>query len=55
MSTTSLLTRAGVDPDRTWDTDSIFATSAEWEAEMVAVAADMPAAGTYENRLAEGT
>ncbi|MCO5192030.1 MAG: oligoendopeptidase F [Anaerolineae bacterium] len=54
MSTTSLPTRAELDPGRTWDTDSIFATSAEWEAEMVAVAADMPAAGTYENRLAEG-
>lgn len=54
MSTTTLPTRAMLDPTRTWDTESIFASSAEWEAEMTAIEADIPAAGSYQNRLADG-
>jgi oligoendopeptidase F len=46
--------RADVPREATWDTDSIFATPAEWDAAFARVEADLPAVAAYAGRLAEG-
>jgi oligoendopeptidase F len=47
-------TRAEIPTERTWDTASIFATPADWEAAVARLGADVAEAATFEGRLAEG-
>jgi oligoendopeptidase F len=46
--------RSSVPPERTWDAASVFATVAEWDAELEAVLAELPRLQAFEGRLAEG-
>ena len=46
--------RSTVPVERTWDAESVFATTALWEAELEAVVADLPAMEAFAGRLAEG-
>jgi oligoendopeptidase F len=46
--------RSAVPVDRTWDAASVFATVADWEAEVEALLADVTRIGELSGRLAEG-
>ena len=48
------LTRSEVPAHLTWNLDDIFASFGAWEAEMAAVAADIPSVTQYKGRLGEG-
>ncbi|MCS6843609.1 MAG: oligoendopeptidase F [Caldilineales bacterium] len=43
-----------IDPRYTWNAESVFPTVADWEAELEAVAAALPALSRFQGRLAEG-
>jgi len=51
--TTAILPRSAVDPRYTWNAESVFATEAEWEAELDRVTAELPALKQYRGRLGE--
>ncbi len=46
--------RSEVAVERTWNAESVFATVADWEAEVEAILADLPGLQAYEGRLAAG-
>ena len=46
--------RSAVPVERTWDAESVFATTALWAAELEAVVADLPTMEAFAGRLAEG-
>ncbi len=48
------LTRAEVPVHLTWNLDDIFPNNEAWEAELAAVAADLPTVTQYKGRLGEG-
>jgi oligoendopeptidase F len=49
----TLLTRAEVPVERTWDLASIFATSDEWEREYAVLEAELPSLARFRGRLAD--
>ena len=46
--------RRDVPAERTWDAASVFASEAEWKAELDALLAELPRLTAYRGRLAEG-
>ena len=46
--------RSELPVERTWNAESVFATVADWEAEVEAILSDLPGLQAYEGRLAEG-
>ena len=46
--------RSELPAERTWNAESVFATVADWESEVRAIAAELPALQAFEGRLAEG-
>ncbi|HWI64881.1 MAG TPA: oligoendopeptidase F [Symbiobacteriaceae bacterium] len=48
------LTRAQVPVEQTWNLEDLFATPADWEAELNAVEAAIPTVAQYKGRLGEG-
>lgn len=48
------LTRAEVPTHLTWNLDDIFPTTAAWEQELSAIAADIPSLARFKGRLGEG-
>jgi oligoendopeptidase F len=51
--TQTMLTRNEVARAHTWNAESVFATLADWEAELNAVVASLPKAKAFEGKLAE--
>lgn len=51
--TKSVPPRSQIKPEHTWDTQSVFASSADWEAEREAVRASLPVICRFENHLHE--
>jgi oligoendopeptidase F len=49
------VSRASVSAERTWGAESVFATPAEWEVELEAVLADLPALAALQGRLGDGS
>ncbi len=54
MSARSVPTRSEIAPEHTFDTESIFAAEAEWEAEREAVEALIPDLAGWAGRLGHG-
>jgi oligoendopeptidase F len=54
MSETTLLPRAAVPPEHTWDLESVYADDAAWEAGAKRLLERMPAVQAYQGRLGEG-
>ncbi len=52
--TASVPPRSAIAPEYTWNAPSVFPTPADWEAELQAIQADLPAIKAYQGRLAEG-
>ena len=46
--------RSEIPVERTWNAESVFAAVADWEAEVEAIAADLPSLQAYEGRLGDG-
>lgn len=51
---TKRLTRAEVPKELTWNLEDLFPSMAAWEAELAAIARDLPPVTRYKGRLAEG-
>ncbi len=54
MTSDRLLNRSEIDPQFTWNAESVFASIEAWEAEYASVAASLPGLRRFEGRLAEG-
>ena len=54
MSTKHVPSRKEVDPQRTWNDISVFATVDDWSAEVAKLAAELPELRQWQGRLAEG-
>lgn len=54
MAQPTLPHHSDIDPRYTWNAESVFPTVADWEAELEALAAEVPALGRFQGRLAEG-
>ncbi len=54
MTTATLPARSEVDPNYTWNAESLFATPEAWDAELAAILADVPSIKDYQGRLHEG-
>ena len=50
----NLPARSAVDPQYTWNAESVFADAAAWEAEFAALAAELPGLRRFEGHLADG-
>jgi len=50
---TSLPARTEVNPDYTWNAESVFPTPADWEAEVEAILADISKLKTFQGKLSE--
>ena len=46
--------RSAIAPEYQWNAPSVFATPADWEAELKAIGAELPALKAFEGRLSEG-
>ena len=54
MTTLTLPPRNEIPRERTWNRESVFASDADWQAELEAISADVAKAAAYEGRLREG-
>ncbi|MFZ2361236.1 MAG: oligoendopeptidase F [Anaerolineae bacterium] len=54
MTSDRLLNRSEIDPQFTWNAESVFASIEAWEAEFASVAASLPGLRSFAGRLAEG-
>lgn len=54
MTSDRLPTRGEIDPQYTWNAESLFASIEAWEEEYAAVAASLPGLRSFEGRLAQG-
>jgi oligoendopeptidase F len=54
MTTQAIPARSAVPLEHTWDTESIFASPAAWDAEFDALTSDLPALAPFRGRLSEG-
>ncbi len=52
--TASVPPRSAIAPEFRWNAPSVFPSAADWEAELAAIAADLPRLRAFEGRLAEG-
>jgi oligoendopeptidase F len=54
MTSDRLPGRGEIEPQHTWNAESVFASIEAWEAEFASVAASLPGLRNFEGRLAEG-
>lgn len=54
MSQNPLPTRSQVDPQYTWNAESVFATVDDWSAELAALTAELPTLRQWQGNLADG-
>jgi oligoendopeptidase F len=54
MTSDRLPSRSEIDPQYTWNAESVFASIEAWEAEFASVAASLPGLRSFEGRLAQG-
>jgi oligoendopeptidase F len=54
MTRDRLPSRSEIDPQYTWNAESVFASIEAWEAEFASVAASLPGLRSFEGRLAQG-